>query len=1439
MAAASPPAQPLGATSPCTFSPPCSFSPSDTCSVFFATPSRAVSAVPELPATSSAQLPERTRLRNRSIQSASTTEASPFVDSASLFPESLSEAPKAVSVDGESRRTRERRRKSRSLLAAAEETPEATAASPNGSSSEISDEASTFVLTPATASLAPAALPPFMTERSDPTEKKYEAQNMQVTTVEPVGLAPRSTSRSELGDAESLSAGKSGLQGESAAPTAALEADAGETRLETGLAGEPVNSSSEGVGYGGDEQTVAGETREPGTAEEKLGDLKPEVRPRFHAYAEQDVCAWATSMLARKELRKLKAAAVKLEGDRMPRSDVVGLYFKKHRPCWSVDYHTRQGKRKTVEFFVPDLSRETIELVLVHAIECRKYMPRRFDQAPAFVPEPDDTTSGMPYRYGARLLSPKVLAWIVENTNGSGRTSQHGHGQSRRLEGDKVGEGDAGAQLLSGPAGIDAFGSRSPRAGFARQRDNNNSRRQGKASGCRPGADLATSSEEKATREGEAELPGGSAGPGSVPAGTAYGDYARQLPSEGYQTPPTMEGRMTPAGLLSGQEFGHGQGMQGAGVMWRDDPRQALQAMPQPLNLAPHATPFMSRAGGLYDQREASVEPGRDVYPVHYPTPYAYGPGIPADAGAPSAGPGPYPHQFPSGGAGYVVNGRVPDSADHEAHSPRSPESYWGPQAGSQGAEDKDCQVVGCMLPNGSEMAMRRMETYVGDRDNLRGSAAFAGDGRTQAEGLSPQCEPNAKRRRLQAGGDGSNGGLEASGPERPFPGSQMLQPSDEWARNGQRAFAVQPGTGGRTFMNGGFRQPGPEDARQPLLLSSAPYSPPSVFPAAPPHLSHTVRLPPGSSDAAHRTPMSGAAGCASPVASAFRKEAEASEWPSNEVYGSPQAFPDKANAFAKGVTLPRRQSFAFSDAGLPTPTTSPHHGSYCASTIASSSPKSASPVSQSGCFPCDFYPATAHYSGPGVETPSDVSSFVPAPAETAEQQIHGAGQAAVKTPESGLHLPSSGWPQQASVPGAHGAEFYASRAFANGAHAPSLSLRPSWRYPGGERSEGDLTTQEQNAPAGASPSSPVWSGNTGVCTTEGCGVWLENRQAAGSVEGAADPGVQGSACMQGKPQEGGRCSPEPALGVRRPAEFAGAPVGACRAVEDRTMTGERGAWGNEARRETVTGDQECCGDQARDPMVFSHMGSRAELSGFDDGSELPPASPLNECMHPLGKPGSRIFPEFGAWPGSPPHEGSFVQEFDIFKENGEGAAGAVDDAMALWPNGGAFGQRTDPLAHEEEKEGELWKGQPTPFCSSPALWCVCPVEHTREFDVMDMVTLPDLSHTAGPVSRPLPNAPLCGGCVVAGVGEAQAGDGESKQGAKLAPDSQDLHGGAANPGAVGKLVTDETAQTSGREQHPGEGVSTEQRLSGLAARATPQRETKRPGPSRRTEGEL
>lgn len=58
-------------------------------------------------------------------------------------------------------------------------------------------------------------------------------------------------------------------------------------------------------------------------------------------------------MLARGDLRNLKADAVKLEGDRIPRSEVVGLYFKKHRPCWSVDYHTREGKRKTIEFFVP------------------------------------------------------------------------------------------------------------------------------------------------------------------------------------------------------------------------------------------------------------------------------------------------------------------------------------------------------------------------------------------------------------------------------------------------------------------------------------------------------------------------------------------------------------------------------------------------------------------------------------------------------------------------------------------------------------------------------------------------------------------------------------------------------------------------------------------------------------------------------------------------------------------------------------------------------------------------------------------------------------------------------------------------------------------------------------------------------------------------------
>ncbi|PHJ22378.1 ap2 domain transcription factor ap2iv-2 [Cystoisospora suis] len=186
---------------------------------------------------------------------------------------------------------------------------------------------------------------------------------------------------------------------------------------------DPTSSANE---ESGQDSANSGRTRESDdeeTVEEAFQEVQTGVaeasgRPALaQSTPGPDVCSWSTAMLARSDLRKLKADALKLEGDRIPRSEVVGLYFKKHRPCWSVDYHTREGKRKTVEFFVPDLSPETIRLVLQHAMECRKYMPRRFDLAPAFVPEPDEKAGGSPYRYGPRLLSPPVLAWVRQHNS--------------------------------------------------------------------------------------------------------------------------------------------------------------------------------------------------------------------------------------------------------------------------------------------------------------------------------------------------------------------------------------------------------------------------------------------------------------------------------------------------------------------------------------------------------------------------------------------------------------------------------------------------------------------------------------------------------------------------------------------------------------------------------------------------------------------------------------------------------------------------------------------------------------------------------------------------------------------------------------------------------------------------------------------------------------
>ncbi|CDJ41017.1 hypothetical protein, conserved [Eimeria tenella] len=79
--------------------------------------------------------------------------------------------------------------------------------------------------------------------------------------------------------------------------------------------------------------------------------LFPVLEP--HDYPIKDVSRWSRRMLTPEEFRSLKAAAFRVDFESLPKSELTGLYFNRHRPCWSADYYTRQRKRKTIDFFVP------------------------------------------------------------------------------------------------------------------------------------------------------------------------------------------------------------------------------------------------------------------------------------------------------------------------------------------------------------------------------------------------------------------------------------------------------------------------------------------------------------------------------------------------------------------------------------------------------------------------------------------------------------------------------------------------------------------------------------------------------------------------------------------------------------------------------------------------------------------------------------------------------------------------------------------------------------------------------------------------------------------------------------------------------------------------------------------------------------------------------
>ncbi|KAL8270426.1 hypothetical protein Esti_005655 [Eimeria stiedai] len=167
---------------------------------------------------------------------------------------------------------------------------------------------------------------------------------------------------------------------------------------------------------------TAGDTHESRGSVIFGGEEADEGSAHFWGSAEEseasgpdEVHLWSRRMLTSEEFRVLKGSAFRLEPDALPRSELTGLYFNKHRPCWSVDYYSRQRKRKTVDFFVPDVKHATLALVLKCASACRLVLPRRFEDVPSWIPEPDESTGGLPYRAGAAFVDPKVLKWVLLN----------------------------------------------------------------------------------------------------------------------------------------------------------------------------------------------------------------------------------------------------------------------------------------------------------------------------------------------------------------------------------------------------------------------------------------------------------------------------------------------------------------------------------------------------------------------------------------------------------------------------------------------------------------------------------------------------------------------------------------------------------------------------------------------------------------------------------------------------------------------------------------------------------------------------------------------------------------------------------------------------------------------------------------------------------------
>lgn len=62
-----------------------------------------------------------------------------------------------------------------------------------------------------------------------------------------------------------------------------------------------------------------------------------------------------------------------------------------------------------------DVTHETLALVLKCASACRLVLPRRFEDVPLWIPEPNEASGGLPYRAGAANLDASILKWILFN----------------------------------------------------------------------------------------------------------------------------------------------------------------------------------------------------------------------------------------------------------------------------------------------------------------------------------------------------------------------------------------------------------------------------------------------------------------------------------------------------------------------------------------------------------------------------------------------------------------------------------------------------------------------------------------------------------------------------------------------------------------------------------------------------------------------------------------------------------------------------------------------------------------------------------------------------------------------------------------------------------------------------------------------------------------